>query len=191
MGELRPTRVDGHAHDLGQLAGAQELPEPARLDRQIGRRNDDPLGGGLAPLPGSRVQDGLDLRQCSGRQPARLAANARGAGTLLRQGGGEDAGDPHRRPAGPAGQQQLQGLQGRGRQARLQGVSHRADGDQFRPGRRSRRLPSDGVSASRAASGARSGRRSTPRSRRARRRETWRSAPSRMSRRSSTTPRGR
>ena len=57
MGELRPARLEGHAHDLGHVARAQGFPEPAGLDRQVGRRLDDALGGRVAAASGARVQD--------------------------------------------------------------------------------------------------------------------------------------
>ena len=145
MGELRPARVEGHAHDLRQLAGSQGLPPSAGLDRQGGRRNVDPLGRRVAPLAGARVQGRLDLRPYPRRQSPRLAADARRARALLRQGRGQDGRDPHERLAGTAGQQQFQGLQGWGRQARLQGVPHRPDGDQFRRARRPQFLPADRI----------------------------------------------
>ena len=130
--ELHPARLDGYAHDLRQLAGSQELPQPAGLDRQVRRRNDDPLGGRVPPLPGARIQGGVDLRPHSRRQSSRLADHPRRARALLRQGRGQDARHPHGRPARLAGQQQFQGLQGRRGQARLQGMSYRPDGDQLR-----------------------------------------------------------
>ena len=94
MGELRPARLDGYAHDLRQLAGSQELPQPAGLDRQVGRRNDDPLGRRFAPLPGARVQGRVDLWPRPRRQSSRLAADARRPRALLRQGRGQDAASP-------------------------------------------------------------------------------------------------
>ena len=57
MGVLHSTRLERHAHDVGLVAGPQGLPQPARLDRQVGRRLDRALGRRFAALPGARIQD--------------------------------------------------------------------------------------------------------------------------------------
>ena len=137
MAELHPARLDGYAHDLRQLAGSQELPQPAGLDRQVRRRNDDALGRRLAALAGARVQGGDRPTATSRRQSSRLADHARRSGALLRPRRREDGRHAHRRPARLAGQQQFQGLRGRRRQARLQGMSTPA-------GWRSTPFPRDG-----------------------------------------------
>ena len=52
---------------------AKRFPELAGLDRQGGRRFDDPLGRRLASLPGARVQGAHRLRRYAGRQSHGLA----------------------------------------------------------------------------------------------------------------------
>ncbi len=191
MGQLHPARMEGHADDLRQLAGSQELPQPAGLDRQVRRRNDDPLGGRLPSLSGARVQGGLDLRPCPRRQSSRLADHPRRSRALLRPGRGQDARHPYGRQTRPAGQATTSRSS---RPAPTSSVTRSATP----AGWRSIRYPATAASpaikpasVSRAASGARNGRRSTLRSRRAKRPATWRFARSCMSRRSSTTPRAR
>ena len=53
MGQLHPVGMDRHAHHIRQLARRQGLPEPAGLDREIGRRLDGALGRRVAALRGA------------------------------------------------------------------------------------------------------------------------------------------
>ena len=62
----------------------QELPQPAGLDRQVRRGNDDTLGGRVASVPGARIQGGVDLRPRPWRQSSRLADHPCGGRALLR-----------------------------------------------------------------------------------------------------------
>ncbi len=143
MGLVQPTRLDGQAHDIRRLAGVEGFPQSAGLDRQIGRRLDHALGGRLAALPGARVQDAFDLRQAGRRQPPGLAGHAGRDGAVLCQGGSQDGRYRHQWLAAAARQQQLQGAEGRRRQARLQGMPYRQHGHQFGRPRRSYVLPAD------------------------------------------------
>ena len=138
-----PARLAGQAHDLGQLAGRQGLPEPARLDLQDRGRHHDPLGGRVAALPAAGVSGADRIWRGRRRQPARLAADLRGDGPVLHQGRGQDGRHPHPRHPGPARQQQLQGDVQRRDPRRLQGRPHRPDGDQQPPARRPPGLPAD------------------------------------------------
>ena len=143
VGEFRPARLARHAHDVGLVARAQELPEPPRLDREGGWRLDHALGRRLAALPGARVQDADPLRAPPGCEPPGLADHARRPRAVLREGRGKDGCHPHGRPPRAAGQQQLQDPQGWRRQARLQGMPHRQHGHQFAGARRPQLLPAD------------------------------------------------
>ena len=104
-----------------------------------------------------------DLRRHAGREPARLADRRRRDGAVLRPGRGQDGRDPHRRPAGTAGQQQLQGDEGRRRQASATRIATPAAWRSTRSTATTGRPASRPASASRAASGAPSGRPPTPR----------------------------
>ena len=123
MGEFVAARLEGHAHDLGHLAGAQGFPQPAGLDRQDGRRT--------RPCTGR-------ARRCASRSTSSRTRTTYGriAGANLldwpitlaemepyyAKRRGQDGRDAHQRHPGTARQQQFQGAEGRRRQARLQGV---------------------------------------------------------------------
>ena len=175
----------------GSLARRQGLPDLAGLDRQGGRRLDHALGRRVAALPGARVQDADHLRPRS-RAPTSSTGRSRSPSSSPTTPRPRTRwASPAPAIARPARQQQLQGPEGRRRQARLQGMPHRQHGDQFAPSATAAAPASRSASASRAASGAPNGRRSTPRSRRARRPASWRCGPRATSCASSTTPRAR
>ena len=127
----------------GDWRVARDFPGLPGLDRQGGRRHHDPLRRRQPALPGPRVEGADQLRPRRRGKPPRLADRGRRDGALVRQGRGQDGRHPYRRPARPAGQQQLQGLRGRGAEARLQGGQHRPHGDQLGRLRRPHGLPAD------------------------------------------------
>ena len=187
VGELRPTRLEGHAHHLRRLAGSQGFPQPAGLDRQVGRRLDDALGRRLAALPGARVQDRDDLRP---RSPAPICSTGRSRWRRW---------SPITRSAedkmGVTRTNDIPGLPGNNNFKVMKAGADKLGYKECHTGRMAinssratTAIPaSRPASASRAANGARNGRRSTPRFRRARRPAIWRCAPTAMSRRSSMT----
>ena len=127
----------------GNWRVAQGLPEPAGLDLQDRRRHHHPLGRRVAAPPGARVQGQDHLWRHQGRQPAGLAGHAGRARALLRQGRGQDGGDPYQRHPRPARQQQLQGALHRRQAAGLPAGQHRPHGDQQPAARRPAVLPAD------------------------------------------------
>ena len=100
MGELRPARLDGHAHDFRQLAGRTRISPTCRPGSSSPSAARRPIGP--APRCASRSTNSRPrptYGKCRGRQPARLAADARRARALLRHGRGQDGRDPHRATA--------------------------------------------------------------------------------------------
>ena len=135
--DMRTTSGDWRVHkDFPHL--------PAWIVKAVGGTSIHWAGASLR-LQEHEFKDAHDLRPHPRRQSSRLAADPGRARALLRQGRGQDGGHPHQRHPGPAGQQQFQGLQGGRRQARLQGVPHRPNGDQFRRARRPQFLPADRI----------------------------------------------
>ena len=99
--------------------------------------------GRVPAAPGARAQGQDHLWRDQGRQPAGLAGHAGRARALLRQGRGQDGGDPYQRHPRPARQQQFQGDVHRCQAAGLPAGQHRPHGDQQPAARRPAVLPAD------------------------------------------------
>ena len=160
---------------------------PAWIVKSVGGSTTHWAGASLR-FQEHEFKDADHLRPHPRRQSPRLADHARRPRALLRPRRGQDGRHAHQRPAGPAGQQQFQGDQGRAPTSSATRSATPAAWRSIRSSATAATPATRPASASRAANGARNGRRSTPRFPRARRPATWRFVQTRMSPRSSTTP---
>ena len=152
----------------------------ARMDRESGRRLDHALGGRILRFQEHEWRAATEYGGIEGANLLDWPITLGGHGAVLRQGRRQDGRDPHQRHSRPARQQQLQGHGSRGEKARLQGGPYRAAWRSTRRIAMDAGIASSRASASRAASSRRNGPRWWPKFRRARRRASWKSGPTRM-----------